>query len=289
MNYAKVKPELILTWDIETAPLDDFSSSHPMFDPWANKNRKEQLSEEELVEKFNNEAGLYAPYGKIVCISAGFINGEHAHIKSFTGDERTIVDEFLAAIESFVARRGTVFHMGWNNKDFDLPFLRMAFSRYYPMFEFPDHTSELFKKPWELTNVIDLMQIFKGSSFTYHSMATVALMLGLPSPKMDTDGSKVAEMAKNGEYEAIAKYCEGDVLTCMNIYQKFRGLPILEQKKGTSNALPSVDLLTKLVNTGKLTAAEKKKLAAAIVPYKGKSGWEKIEKTILEIYPKFEF
>ena len=50
--------EDILAWDLETAPKQEFNEQHPLFSTWKNRNRKEQLTTEELLEKFNNEGGL---------------------------------------------------------------------------------------------------------------------------------------------------------------------------------------------------------------------------------------
>ena len=46
-------------------------------------------------------AGIYAEFGKIICISLGFINGEEFRIKSFYGDdEKVLLNEFITLVNS---------------------------------------------------------------------------------------------------------------------------------------------------------------------------------------------
>ena len=233
--------EQILAWDIETVPNQSFNEEHPLFDTWKNRNRKEKLTTEELVEKFNTEGGLYGEYLTIVCLSCAFIHNGEIRINSFMGDEKTIVDEFLKVAE-FVENRARnnkqsgLINLGHNVQNYDIPVTRKVFARYYPMFTYPDYVSDIntksaipqSEKPWILSErILDTLQIQKGGNYMFSSMAETAINLGLPSPKLDTDGSQVVNLFRNGEIERIKNYCENDVLTSIKILFSWMGVEML--------------------------------------------------------------
>ena len=95
----KIKLENILFLDIETVPeVENFTElSQDMQELYALKTqyqRKEEISAEEFYER----AGIWAEFGKIICISVGYfvnINTErNFRVKSFSGKESQILEEF---------------------------------------------------------------------------------------------------------------------------------------------------------------------------------------------------
>jgi predicted PolB exonuclease-like 3'-5' exonuclease len=52
------------------------------------------------------------------------------------------------------------------------------------------------------------------------SLDRLCKILGVPTSKGDMDGSKVAETAAAGEWDKIARYCEGDVIATRACYLK---------------------------------------------------------------------
>lgn len=284
-----IQLEQILAWDIETVPKEEFNEKHPLFDTWKNRNRKEQLTTEELLEKFSTEGGLYGEYLTIVCLSCAFVHNGEIRINSFTGEEKTIINEFLKVAE-FVENRAKnnkqsgLINLGHNVQNFDIPVTRKVYSRYYPMFSYPDYVSDLntksaipqSEKPWILSErILDTLQLQKGGNYMFSSMAETAINLGLPSPKLDTDGSQVATLFRNGEIDKIKSYCEGDVLTSLKILFSWMGkemlplakkqevleaveVPLLQQlnlSKGMSEA--NKEELKKLLKKKKLTVKDK--------------------------------
>lgn len=221
----------ILGLDIETAPILNFGEENPLWDTWVHRNRKLDLTNEELLEKFNTEAGLYAEYSTIVCISIGFKHNDSFVVTSFTGDEKDIIDECLEKVEKFRDSRGGVQFLGHNIQNFDACYMRKAYSKYHPMFTYPEYMTDLGLKPWTAEDrFLDTLQVWKGMNFMFSSMAEVAIHLGLPSPKSDTDGSMVADLFRKGDVNRIVKYCEGDVYTSFNILCKWMGIDILPMK-----------------------------------------------------------
>ena len=271
--------EQILAWDLETVPKEDFNEQHPLFQTWKNRNRKEQLTTEQLIEKFSTEGGLYGEYLTIICLSCAFIHNGEIRINSFTGDEKQIIDEFLK-VAQFVENRAKLnrlglINLGHNILNYDIPVLRKTYSRYYPMFTYPDYISDLDtkasipqpQKPWVLAEKnLDTLQIQKGTNYMFSSMAETAINLRLPSPKLDTDGSHVAEMFRNGEIDKIKTYCEGDVLTSFKILFSWMGqgmLPLAQKQEEIEEV--KVPLLQKIYSSGEFKEDVKKEVSKLIV------------------------
>ena len=106
--------EDILFLDIETVPQ---APSMNILDPkiqtlWDKKSkqfRTDELSASDVYER----AGIYSEFGKIICISVGYIKEKNPFVfrlKSFFGnDEKMILSEFSAMLTKFsgIEKRGT--------------------------------------------------------------------------------------------------------------------------------------------------------------------------------------
>lgn len=248
----------ILCVDIETAPLPNFNEESPLWDSWVNKNRKQNLDNSELIELYNKEAGLYAEYGKIVCISVGFLNVEKFRIKSISGDEKDIINNFIDVAESFKSKKGNILLLSYNGNNFDLPFIRKRYSKYYPMFQYPRYLSELFTKPWEMDDKsFDVFQVWKGLNFMFSSLAEVAIHHDLPSPKIDTNGSQVAELYNKGEIEKIENYCASDVYITFCILCRWLGEQLPEKVIVSDVDMPTPTILQKAMGNSKIVSHDR--------------------------------
>ncbi len=178
-------------------------------------------------------AGLFAEFGKIVCISAGVFSSlaepRRFRIKSFYGDDETrILREFGELAGSF--RRGKdLLLCAHNGKEFDFPFLARRFViRGLPL---PEALRVAGKKPWEL-NFLDTLELWKfGEYRNYTSLALLAEALGISNPKDDLDGSQVAEVYYGERnLDRIARYCEKDVLAVAQVLLKLRGEKLIPEE-----------------------------------------------------------
>ena len=124
VNYSK-----ILFFDIETVPqtFDYNELDEKGQGLWDRKTsfiqQREDLNAEEVYEK----AGIYAEFGKVVCISLGFVlqkEGEtQIRIKSIANeDEIVLLQEFLDLLNSYYNSPDFLF-CAHNGKEFDIPFL----------------------------------------------------------------------------------------------------------------------------------------------------------------------
>lgn len=226
----------ILFLDIETVP------QYPSFDAvpeqwkdlWSVKaaallrNR-----EEETVESIYERAGIYAEFGKIVCISCGVIQGDEntrkVTLKSFAGeDEKSILVAFSDMLSKWSANEPK-YLCAHNGKEFDFPYIcRRLIINSLPL---PLILNIAGKKPWEVTH-LDTMEFWKFGDFkNYTSLNLLAHTLGIPTPKDDIDGSKVAQVFyEEKNIDRIATYCQKDVVTIAQIYLRLIGEDLIKEE-----------------------------------------------------------
>jgi len=214
----------ILFLDIETV------SQQPAFDlleeEWKELwTRKAEIllrnKEDETIESIYSRAAIYAEFGKIICISCGFLqgNGEEKKLvlKSFYGDdEKTLLRGFADMLLKWTAE-SPKFLCAHNGKEFDFPYLcrRMVVNG----IAIPTILHLPGRKPWE-TSHLDTMDLWKFGDFkNYTSLNLLAHTLGAPTSKDDIDGSMVGEVYwKEGNLQRIVTYCQKDVITLAQVY-----------------------------------------------------------------------
>lgn len=222
----------IMFIDIETVPMvRDYSSlSERMQLEWEKKSRflKKEAGEEVTYEQlFSDKAGVYAEFAKVVCIGFGSLH--HAdgswrmRLKSIALDDETkLLSEFSDVVSRFMAYNSGMVFCGHNIKEFDLPFLcRRMMVKGIPL---PPVMNMGGKKPWKNIH-IDTMELWKyGDYKNYTSLALLAEILGIPSPKDDIDGSMVADVYyNNNDLPRIARYCLQDVATSARVFLRLKG------------------------------------------------------------------
>lgn len=226
MSILKITPtQKILFFDIETASAHkNVKKENPaMFDLFRYKHRDREtealLSEADTIALYDKTAALSPIYGKIVCISAGYINGAEFRMTSFVGEEKDILKSFIETVKS--SKRVLC---GYNTP-FDVPYIRKRFIAN----GLPDYLNNLqgndsFMKPWDLDKIIiDLMVAWKGVGYTTDSLEEVCFALGIDSPKDgDVTGSNVSKSFHSGKIEKIKEYCEKDVAATMKVYLKLK-------------------------------------------------------------------
>jgi len=223
----------ILFLDIETVP--QFSSFGKLPQDWQNlwKRKANQLiknTETETPETIYARAGIYAEFGKIICISCGFISGEgekkKLSLKSFYGEEEKEVLLSFAGMLNKWATDNSKILCAHNGKEFDFPYLcrRMIING----IKIPHILNVSGKKPWEILH-IDTMEFWKfGDYKSFTSLNLLAHCLGIPTPKDDIDGSMVAEVFwEQKDLERIVVYCQKDVVTVANVYLRIIGEMII--------------------------------------------------------------
>ena len=227
----KIPLENILFLDIETVPEKATFEQLPeeAQQLWAEKTayrRKEEYTPEEFYEK----AGIWAEFGKIICISAGFFEQSQRltfRVRSYTGEEDRILQDFKELLDLYFNRPKHVL-CAHNGKEFDFPYIarRMIIHG----ISLPSKLSLFGKKPWEVPH-IDTMELWKFGDFKhYTSLKLMAYVLGIPSPKEDIDGSMVRDVYyEEKDLERIVHYCERDVVTVAQVFLRLRNEELLRR------------------------------------------------------------
>lgn len=222
----------ILFLDIETVPgVYKFSDLNDNFkELWTSKTRFLQQRDEQTPEEVYEKAGIYAEFGKIVCISTGFVykskNINKLRIKSFYGDdEKKLLEEFGNMLTQHF-NSDDKFLCGHNVKEFDAPY--MARRMVLHGVELPRMLNTPGKKPWEV-NHLDTMELWKFGDYKhFSSLNLLAAIFGIPTPKDDISGADVARVYwEEKDLERIKIYCEKDTITVAHLMHKFKNLPLI--------------------------------------------------------------
>ncbi|MBX2961466.1 MAG: 3'-5' exonuclease [Cyclobacteriaceae bacterium] len=225
----------ILFLDIETVAA---TNNYTVLDErlkvqWSRKasflKREEGVTDEQL---FHQRAGIYAEFGKIVCIAVGKLfdteTGELGlKTKAYYGhDEKALLRDFIAMLEKL--DNGVRF-CAHNGKEFDYPYMsRRMLVNGLPL---PPALSLAGKKSWEV-NHLDTMELWKFGDYKhYTSLDLLAAIFNIPSSKNGIDGSQVNSVYyKEKDLERIKDYCVSDVVVLTQLYLRMKGLPLIADK-----------------------------------------------------------
>jgi 3'-5' exonuclease len=229
-----IKSDEVLFLDIETVPQQrscgDLDEAYKSL--WEKKSSYFRKPDESAIDVYER-AGIYAEFGKIICISTGYISlndGESFFkIKSLYGhDEKTVLNEFCEMLNGFVAKKNIQL-CAHNGKEFDFPYIarRMLVNSV----SLPKLLDIAGKKPWEV-NLLDTLELWKfGDHKHYTSLELLTKVFGIPTPKDDIDGSMVAHVYwEENNLPRIVKYCEKDVLAIAQLFLRYRGQDPIKQE-----------------------------------------------------------
>jgi uncharacterized protein YprB with RNaseH-like and TPR domain len=220
--------------DIETVP--QYTDYHSLPKDWkelwdTKASSLLKYHENETKETIYHRAGIYAEFGKIICISCGFVQGvgsaKKITIKSFFGDkEDVLLNAFCEMLNKWSSGEVSKFLCAHNGKEFDFPYLcRRLIINNIPI---PSILNISGKKPWEV-NHYDTLEMWKFGDFkSFTSLNLLAHTLGIQTPKDDIDGSKVWSVYWNdNDLSRIVTYCQKDVVTVAQILLRMFGEEII--------------------------------------------------------------
>ena len=224
-----VKIEKVLFLDIETVPqyatYDELPERLKEF--WDHKATKIKVNETDTPDMVYERAGIYSEFGKIICISVGFIHNDKLRIKSFAGDdEAQLLRDFATMLENNFNKTGTLL-CAHNGKEFDFPYI--ARRMLIHSISLPFLLDIAGKKPWEVP-YLDTMELWKfGDYKNYTSLALLTAIFDIPSPKDDINGSQVGEYYwVRNELPRIVIYCQKDVVAIAQLMLRYKGMPLIE-------------------------------------------------------------
>jgi 3'-5' exonuclease len=225
-------PELrdILFLDIETvASTNDYETlDERMKTQWARKalffKRERNQSDEEI---YQERAGIYAEFGKIVCVAVGkFIETETGELglktKAYYGDnEATLLSDFKGMIEKMDPVNLKL--CAHNGKEFDYPYLcrRMLVNG----ISLPPALNIMGKKSWEVQH-LDTLDMWKFGDYKhYTSLDLLASLFNIPSSKNGIDGSQVNSVYyRDNDLSKIKDYCIQDVVVLAQLFLKLKSI-----------------------------------------------------------------
>ena len=226
----RIKLANVLFLDIETVPLHaDYNQlKEPSITLWEQKTQY-QRKEEFTPEEFYDRAGIWAEFGKIICISVGYFvfkgDVRNFRVTTFHGEEIDLLNEFKTLLKTHFNKAQHLL-CAHNGKEFDFPFIarRMIINS----IDIPDKLNLFGKKPWEVAH-LDTLELWKfGDYKTYTSLKLMTHVLGIPSPKDDIDGSEVCRVYyQENDIDRIIRYCEKDTIAVAQIILRLRNEDLL--------------------------------------------------------------
>lgn len=225
--------EEILFIDIETVPLaPEYTELTEKWQKLWEHKMQFQIDKGEPADALYDRAGIYAEFGRIICISAGYVTQKKGElwfrVKSFyDDDEKKLIQNFFNALSRF-SKAGKRRLCAHNGQEFDFPYIsRRALVNNLKL---PKVLDIAGAKPWEVKDVlIDTLQLWKFGDYKhYTSLSLLCELFNIPTPKDDIDGSQVAKVYwEDKELDRIIQYCEKDTLAVANLLLKYKGDQII--------------------------------------------------------------
>jgi predicted PolB exonuclease-like 3'-5' exonuclease len=234
--FDSLSAEDILFIDIETAPQKaEYSQLPEHFQQLWDKKSAYFRTDDQQASDVYERAGIYAEFGKIICISAGVIiqkNGERFYrVKSFHDqEEKKLLASFNEMLEKFTSNPGKKL-CAHNGQEFDYPYI--ARRTLINGLHIPRILDVSGAKPWEIKDrLLDTLQMWKfGDYKNYTSLDLLCAVFNIPTPKGDIDGSQVAHVYYHeGDLDRIISYCERDTLALANLMLRYKGEPIISSE-----------------------------------------------------------
>lgn len=225
-KYTDLSEEMQYLWKLKAAT--------------ALKRYGEKISDEDAEGAYVEKAGIYAEFGKIICISVGIVFRDKdkslkLRLKTFANhDEKKLLEDFNKMLAQYYPDPSRMYFCGHNIKEFDIPYMcRRMIINYLKL---PPTMNIAGKKPWETKHLLDTMELWKfGDRKSWTSLKLLAGVLGFPSPKDDIDGSEVGRVYwADKDLERIGIYCEKDVLATVQLFLRYKLMPLLEEEQVSS-------------------------------------------------------
>ncbi len=225
-----VKFHNILFLDIETVPKYASWDEVPLEEQELFASKTMYQRKDSAPEEFYEKAGIWAEFGKIICISVAYFNkvDNKLRVTSFANqNEKDLLIAFKKLIDTYFSKKEHLL-CAHNGKEFDYPFIarRMLINR----IELPKKLTIFGKKPWEIPH-LDTLDLWKFGDYKhYTSLKLLTHILGLPSPKNDIDGSEVYDVYYHQkDLNRIINYCESDTIAVAQVFLRLQNLDPLTE------------------------------------------------------------
>ena len=277
--------EKLLFLDIETIRRNkELDINSKEYDLYAWKLRDKETSKlppsNEVLEHYKLNGALDPSFNKIVCIIVGFIKGTVLYVKALTGEQKHIIEQFYSMLNStgFIPA-------GHNIIQFDMPTIRLkAFESGVDLTLLSDKYSDSQQKPWLLSdNMVDTMDITKGTYYYNLSLDSMCYLAGIDTPKDGISGADVSRVyyeEKDG-LQQISNYCKKDVKAVAELFCALQGkkgfITEVVDKTEVEETIEKIPVLQRLYLSNELTSDIKDELKQQIFSGKKKPTKKELE------------
>ena len=292
-NFKSIKVEDILFFDMECVrrnkELDVNSKEFELYQyKLRNRETDELPSVEVTVEDYNRRGALKMGFNKIVTIGAGYVRNSKLYIKHIQGTEEEVLNEFFKITQNFK------YICGYNIIQFDLPMCVYNASKYFDITSILNPAFNVSqKKIWDMKNVIDLMDVIRGTHFSNVSLDEALYHYNIPSSKDDISGAQVSEVYYTEGPDRIYEYVKKDVLATVNLFLKLQYNPTFDSfidRSGNKDKEMELPLLGKLYLQNYLSEEIKEELEKILSKKKiTKKDKENIQIILEGVYIRDEF
>ena len=125
-----IKIDDIIFLDIETVPKTHNFKNLNVYEQelWEEKKGKHRTEEDTIENYYFNNAGIFAEFGRIICISVGWTAEDGMfqgfELRSFAGDEeKLLLKDFCAFLIKRASQNKSLVLSGHNIREFDVPYI----------------------------------------------------------------------------------------------------------------------------------------------------------------------
>lgn len=215
----------------------------------------ESFDEEGLNTLYKDKAPLKLMYGRISTISIGFSKGKDFRIKTLKGSEEEILRQFSDVASKF----GLI--CGWNALGFSLPTIVANSNKYFDVVEeFPDAFNPSGKKPWNLTSVIDVSDVVKGTYWGAPTLEEACYFYGIETNLLH--GADISKYFWNGREDEVYENSENKLVALYKLfnYVRWDKEEINVVRANEETKISGEDILRMIANTNSFTPKMKQTL-----------------------------
>lgn len=160
-------------------------------------------------------------YNQVIAISIGAFSKKTGEFvtKEIDWSEEDMIRQFFQIVE-----KDDYLLIWYNIKGFDLPFIIHRAMKYW--IKIPQKLKIHKVKPWDITFMLDLMEVLKYSGQRFYSLSDVCLTLSIPV-KNTMEWSEVQEAFEQWRINDIKKYCSEDTVATFELHQKLIALNLI--------------------------------------------------------------
>lgn len=215
----------------------------------------ESFDEEGLNTLYKDKAPLKLMYGRISTISIGFSKGKDFRVKTLKGSEEEILRQFADVASKFRLI------CGWNALGFSLPTIVANSNKYFDVVdEFPDAFNPSGKKPWNLTSVIDVSDVVKGTYWGAPTLEEACYFYGIETNLLN--GADISKYFWNGREDEVYENSENKLVALYKLfnYVRWDKEEINVVRANEETKISGEDILRMIANTNSFTPKMKQTL-----------------------------